>query len=160
MCSLFKILCIPTERHDDSYNGLATATRVGRAAAEGELNELLVGFTNVVIQKGRSNLNIFDPFLCAYNSMYGNMFTIPVKTCYTLVKNTRCNCSEFKYTTFPTCFTNHQHFTIFGLCIKLKHITFSVKCNRFISMLNKYDPAVYNYVILSVYTLIQPSRYM
>ena len=34
--SVFKILYLLTERHDDSYNDLVTATRVGRAATEGE----------------------------------------------------------------------------------------------------------------------------
>ena len=38
LCSVFKTLYFLIQRHDDSYNDLVTATRVGRAAAAGEFN--------------------------------------------------------------------------------------------------------------------------
>ena len=38
LCSVFKTLYFLNQRHDDSYNDLVTATRVGLSAAEGELN--------------------------------------------------------------------------------------------------------------------------
>ena len=38
LCSVFKTFYFLTQRHDDSYNDLVTATRVGLAAAEGEFN--------------------------------------------------------------------------------------------------------------------------